>query len=689
MPSSLASFTTFCILATLACSTLALDFDGDFQPDVLQPGNNAADCNHNGFMDNIDMQRPHFTVGVECLTGSRPFQNDTSLFDPCDIGSVLTPQQSPMRVVAPCSAALALHGNAAFARSCWVVRWQRTYCDGLDNFCHTSEVKDCKRLNSNCNSCDVNNPQVIHQLFTSKYYAYLMYECADAPNHGRNSVRVEPSPAHLGPHECVASTTNAHVVIHYTDTNSTRERRVAASLKAAGFEVVVRAATQRHDGADGKLRLTLLGLDSYLNETRASATTSAPSDSNSGIAFAQGMHLWPLAEKARLLLSGFTKLVDTARDELADISSAVTSLSAELLEAHTNRLAVSARLLQVGFVGTSPIMSEVGGSILHIAKVGSLPVLLTGETGTGKERAARALHACDPLRCTHNFVPVNCAAIPEQLAESELFGHRRGSFTGAGETRGGLFREAHQGVLFLDEIGELSLPVQAKLLRVLQDSAVRGVGEQREHPINVRVIAATNRDLPTMISKGQFRSDLFYRLSVLTLNLPPLRGRPDDIRALSDHFCRIHALECGHTEPAVPSPEFLDVVNALPLPGNARELENIIRHALIRTPGATLGIEHFPREVISALCKVPPPQRLADAPQPHLMYRSEPIEPVTHQSPEDLNLTRAVQAAERRTIVAAMRRASNNRTKAARLLGISARCMYNKLRTLGMDEPSA
>ena len=483
----------------------------------------------------------------------------------------------------------------------------------------------------------------------------------------------------------------ARAVLCYSDLNPARQARLSASLRAAGFTVARRTDAVPSPREPIEIRVRLLGLES--SDLRAApslaeeALTAGPK-----IAFAEGLHLWPLAVKARLLLAGFSKLVDTSRNELEDIHTSIDAVVGQLRRAVESRQSISEQLRAAGFVGESPAMAEIAGSVLRLASVGGFPVLITGETGTGKERVARALHALDAKRNRHHFVAVNCAAIPDRLAESELFGHRRGSFTGAGESRKGFFREADGGVLFLDEIAEMPLPVQAKLLRVLQDSKVRGVGEPHDEKVDVRVIAATNRDLRSMVANGAFRSDLFYRLNVLTLDLPPLRNRPQDIKALAAHFCHLHSPSCGHPQPVSLSSEFVEALCSLRLAGNARELENLIRYALVRCTGPQLGIEHLPVEVICSL-RDSAQGESADSSSATLdaTIDEESYGASVHRrdeadaSTQVLNLAQVVLMAERTAIRRAMRKAGNNRSKAAKLLGISARCMYNKLLGLELD----
>ncbi len=245
-------------------------------------------------------------------------------------------------------------------------------------------------------------------------------------------------------------------------------------------------------------------------------------------------------------------------------------------------------------VGKSPLMREVYGLLDQAAGL-DITVLLTGETGTGKELAARAIHY-HSARKERRFVPVNCGALPSDLVESELFGHARGSFTGAAGEKIGLFEEASGGTLFLDEIGELPLPVQVKLNRALQEKEIRRVGDNKGIKVDVRVIAATHRDLKAEAAAGRFRQDLFYRLNVFPVRMPPLRERREDIPLLAAHFLEKHA-RAFRREVEGLEPDALRALTAYPWPGNVRELENAIERAVAVARGKTLALKDLPPEV--------------------------------------------------------------------------------------------
>jgi len=244
-----------------------------------------------------------------------------------------------------------------------------------------------------------------------------------------------------------------------------------------------------------------------------------------------------------------------------------------------------------GLIGTSEIMHKVS---IAIGKASSTlaTVLITGESGTGKELAARAIHYSS-VRSSAPFVPVNCGGIPEALLESELFGHVKGAFTGADESRAGFFHAADGGTIFLDEVSDMSLIMQVKLLRVLQDKEVCMVGSNRTRKVDVRILAATNKDLHSLVKKGLFREDLFYRLNVITIFIPPLRKRGDDILLLANHFVNKFAAESGKSAPRF-SNKALQSLRNYNWPGNVRELENVIQHLVVMTDGDLIDVPDLP-----------------------------------------------------------------------------------------------
>ncbi|HJW09946.1 MAG TPA: sigma-54 dependent transcriptional regulator [Holophagaceae bacterium] len=253
-------------------------------------------------------------------------------------------------------------------------------------------------------------------------------------------------------------------------------------------------------------------------------------------------------------------------------------------------------------VGTGATMRKVQTLVGKMARADAT-VLLTGESGTGKEIVARLVHRYSD-RAAGPFIPINCGALPETLLESELFGFEKGAFTGATATKRGLFEEAEKGTLFLDEIGEMPLPLQVKLLRALQERRVRRLGASEERPVDVRVIAATNRNLRERAESGAFREDLFYRLNILHIELPPLRERPEDLGPLADHFIRRACQRLGKA-PMPLHPEALEVLRAYRWPGNVRELENLMERCAALNPGGPITKDLFPDTLFASAAEAP------------------------------------------------------------------------------------
>jgi two-component system response regulator AtoC len=285
-------------------------------------------------------------------------------------------------------------------------------------------------------------------------------------------------------------------------------------------------------------------------------------------------------------------------------------------------------------------------------------VLITGESGTGKEVVARAIHRASP-RAAEACVAVNCAAIPPSLMEAELFGHVKGAFTGAAGDRAGLFEQAHGGTLLLDEIGELPLELQPKLLRVLQENEVRRVGDSRARPVDVRLLAATARDLSEDVAAGRFRQDLYYRLNVVTIAIPPLRERPEDIAPLARHFVARLAHRLGR--PLALSEAAIAHLERQPWPGNVRELEHAIERAAVLCDEELLEPDDLLKEPLPA-----------------------PRSPAGGQGAGGGTLREAVEAAERDAIAAALHATDGNRREAAERLGVSLRTLFYKMQRLGI-----
>jgi two-component system response regulator PilR (NtrC family) len=318
-------------------------------------------------------------------------------------------------------------------------------------------------------------------------------------------------------------------------------------------------------------------------------------------------------------------------------------------------------------LGHSAAIQRVRDLIEKLAR-GQAPVYIHGESGTGKELVARLIHELGP-RADKPFVPVNCGAIPEQLMESEFFGHKKGSFTGAVQDKDGLFKAADGGTLFLDEVGDLPVPMQVKLLRAIQEKTVRPVGSQSEIRVDVRILSATHRDLLGLVREGKFRQDLYYRLNVIELAVPSLRSRPEDIPILADFLCRKLAATSGGSVPHLTT-DAMDTLSRYDFPGNVRELENILERAITMCDGS---------EITGADLLLPDSERS----EMRGMGSSGAV-PAASLSEEE-SLEEYLARVEESAIRDALDRTNQNKTAAAKLLGITFRALRYKLEKLGID----
>jgi len=322
--------------------------------------------------------------------------------------------------------------------------------------------------------------------------------------------------------------------------------------------------------------------------------------------------------------------------------------------------------IERALIGEHPTIVKLRALIARVATVNAT-VLITGESGTGKEIVAHAIHALSP-RHQRAFVPVNCAAIPHDLLESEMFGHERGAFTGASGARQGLFSTADGGTIFLDEVGEMPLGLQAKLLRVLEDGLVRPVGSDRPVRIDTRVIAASNNDLAKAVKRGAFREDFFYRLQVVPISIPPLRERRSDIPVLVEYFLdRIRARTPGRE--VLMSRDAMVHLWSYDWPGNIRELENLVERLVVMSEGSMIDTPHLPPYIVSStsVAQVQIPSSIGD---------------------DGVNLNLLVRELEGRLINEALKRAGGNKQAAARLLGLKRTTFSAKLRRCGVIAPS-
>jgi two-component system response regulator AtoC len=380
-----------------------------------------------------------------------------------------------------------------------------------------------------------------------------------------------------------------------------------------------------------------------------------------------------------VLMTGYATVPDAVRamklgafDYLEKPFDPDAALTVVARAAERRRLAVAARLAAApgeedsfhALVGRSPAMRAVY-RLLEKAAAVDATVLIGGETGTGKELAARAIHSLSARR-ERRFVPVNCGALPAELVESELFGHARGAFTGASAARAGLFQEAQGGTIFLDEVGELPLAAQVKLNRVLQEKEVRRVGETQATPVDVRVVAATHRDLREEVRAGRFREDLFYRLNVFTVALPPLRDRVEDVPLLAAHFLDKHARALRRTLRGF-APEALARLAAHGWPGNVRELENVVERAVAVAGGELVEAGDLPPELSAGTAPAPPAPGAALAALPYKDAVAGARDRVT-----------------REYLVALMTEFGGNVTRAAERAGVERESLHRLLRKHGL-----
>jgi len=462
------------------------------------------------------------------------------------------------------------------------------------------------------------------------------------------------------------------------DADPERRGRVAATLRDCAGEIRVVARGEAVPAIETDSAIIVVGLGSQADDVRliralreqgADVIAYGPAWSGAGI-----------GARCEVLLTGASCLLDSGEPDFdRQLHTRVLALLRARRQTRAERHELSALMARLGIVGRSAVMQALFRWIVRVGVLSDLPVLIAGESGTGKELVARAIHRLDVKRRDGPFVPLNCGALSPGLAESELFGHKRGAFTGAAGDRPGLFRAADRGVLFLDEIGDLATALQGKLLRALQENRILGVGEDREVSINVRVIAATNRDLQRMVDEDRFRLDLYHRLSVLVARVPPLAERREDIGSLVEHFLRKHGpLGNGNVSART---DFVAALTTLDLPGNVRQLENLVCRALVHgNEQGLLDLEDLPPEVWQQLCRREAGGEAGKAATPLSSSDWTAILDAHRWS-----LSSSLQACEKALLQAALRRSQGNQSKTARLLGVTPRSIYNKVRRHHLD----
>ena len=435
--------------------------------------------------------------------------------------------------------------------------------------------------------------------------------------------------------------------------------------------------------ADGIAIATVALTDRALDPSELNVISHLRQRDITVIAYADGVNSWPIGVRCRVLLAGAKHLLDAGMPMFEELlSQALGSETAALRQRRAEAKELWAIARRHGLLGDSGAMLDVTRQIVRFSELSNLPVMITGESGTGKELVASAIKALDPRRRGSAFIPVNCAAIAASLAESELFGNVKGAFTGAISPRKGYFLAAHNGTLFLDEVGELSLDLQAKLLRVIEEKQVWQVGADHSVPTDVRVIAATNRDIPALIKARLFREDLFYRLNILTIGIAPLRERPEDLRPLAEHFIATAGLARENTSRRL-DPELIDALALLPLYGNARELRNLIVAAAATKVGdGPICLGDLAPALWQELCRA---EAVAAAP-PALDQSGQGgdhefvADPIRIARQHGWKLNACLAHCEREIVEAAMQQVHHNQSQAARLLGLTPRSIYNKLR---------
>ena len=339
---------------------------------------------------------------------------------------------------------------------------------------------------------------------------------------------------------------------------------------------------------------------------------------------------------------------------------------------------------QLNIVGKSPQISKLKEQIIKLAR-SQAPVFISGESGSGKELVARAIHAQGPRR-DKDFVPINCGAIPTELMESEFFGHKKGSFTGAHSDKSGLFQVADGGSLFLDEIADLPLHMQVKLLRAIQEKSIRPVGWETEIPVNVRLISATNKNLAREVEQGNLRQDLYYRINVIELKVPALRQHKDDIPQLASHYLDVLARENGMEKASI-SEAAISRLQSYSFPGNVRELENILQRSLAMAENNSIQVTDLPEMNSAVEENLAATESVSDNTPPKL----EDMEPITAsienklENSEDFSLEKHLEEIETAAIKKALEETRWNKTAAAKKLGMTFRSFRYRLKKLGID----